>query len=83
MIVQDPYRGLEEDSPDTQQFVEDQAAFTEAYLRKADDLRKGIQAEITQNFNYPRVSPPSLRGDHYYFSYNTGLQSQTRGYIYL
>ena len=30
--------------------------------------------------NYPKISPPVKRGDHYYFSYNSGLEDAGKTY---
>jgi len=65
----------------TKSFVKRQAEFTEAYLSQHDDLRQKFKRELTLNYDYPRFSAPAIKGDgRAYFSWNTGLQAQSKIY---
>ncbi|EGG06431.1 prolyl endopeptidase [Melampsora larici-populina 98AG31] len=78
--VHDPYHWLHEPpnkSEETQKFVNDQAEFTKSFLSnysKKDELH----SKILKNWDYPKFSCHSLKGDgYYYFNYNSGLQHQS------
>ncbi len=74
--VADPYRWLEDAaSSEVQAWSEAQDAVTRAYLATLSG-RERIKARLTELYNYPKYTVPSKRGDHYYFSKNTGLQNQ-------
>lgn len=61
--IPDPYAWLEEQSDETEQFVQAQQAFTEAYLAKDEDNRAVYRETLRDLFNYARFSAPSLKGD--------------------
>ncbi|GAA5823713.1 hypothetical protein JCM11251_000736 [Rhodosporidiobolus azoricus] len=77
VTVADPYAWLHEpDSEETQQFVKEQGEYTQKYLAQYKD-REAFSRELKKNWNYPRFTVPSLKGDgNYYFTYNSGLQAQ-------
>ncbi len=78
-VVADPYRWLEDDvreSVAVADWVKRQNALTFGYL---DGLaaRDRIQQRLTELWNFERYSVPVLRGEHYYFRHNDGLQDQS------
>nr|WP_320132532.1 prolyl oligopeptidase family serine peptidase [uncultured Holophaga sp.] len=74
--VADPYRWLEDDnSAETRAWVKAQNKVTDAYLAGIPE-RKAIQARMTALWNYEKFSAPSKKGNRYFYSHNTGLQSQ-------
>ena len=74
--VADPYRWLEDaSSAEAQAWSEAQNAVTRAYLAALPG-REQIKTRLTELYDYPKYTVPSKRGDHYYFSKNTGLQNQ-------
>lgn len=75
-IVSDPYRWLEQDSPKSQQWVEQQRQFTETYLSTLP-ARASYKARLTELWNYERFGVPQEAGGHYFYFYNNGLQNQS------
>lgn len=74
--VADPYRWLEDaSSPETLAWVEAQNAVTEEFLASIPQ-REQLRQRLTQIWNYPKYSVPIKRGEHYFFTYNSGLQNQ-------
>jgi prolyl oligopeptidase len=74
--VADPYRWLEDaQASDTRAWVAEQNTLTRAHL-DADPGRSALKARLTTLWNYVRVSTPTLRGEHLFFSRNDGLQNQ-------
>lgn len=74
--VADPYRDLEKDIPTTQKWVDDQVEFSSNYLSKIP-FRDKIQKQLTDMWNYEKVSAPFIEGDYTYFYKNDGLQAQS------
>jgi len=75
--VPDPYRPLEDpDSEPTRKWVEAENAITNAFLG-AIPGRDVIRARLTQLWDYEKYSAPRREGGRYFFTYNTGLQSQS------
>lgn len=77
--VANPYDWMHEpDASETQAFVEAQSTFTQAYLDKFA-YKNEFKAALTKTWNYAKFSCPSKQGDgNYYFSYNSGLDAQSR-----
>jgi prolyl oligopeptidase len=75
--VKDPYRWLEDDNAaDVKVWVEAQNALTNAYLGAIPE-RPAIRERMTQIWNFERFpSPPTRRGDRYFYVRNSGLQPQ-------
>ncbi len=74
--VADPYRWLEDDrSPETEAWVKAQNKVTFDYLSKIP-MRKKLQKELEQVWNYEKISAPKKHGEYLYFSKNDGLQNQ-------
>lgn len=72
--VQDPYRWLEDDlSEDTKAWVEAENKVTFDYLAQIP-FRDKIKKEMTEMWDYERVSAPFEEGDWTYFYKNDGLQ---------
>jgi prolyl oligopeptidase len=73
--VADPYRWLEDpDSAETAAWVEAQNRLTRACLDGT--VRNDIVTRLTTLYDFPRTSVPARRGQHYFFTHNTGLQDQ-------
>ena len=58
--VADPYNWLEEDSPETQRWVDEQEAFTRDHLDKNPNREK-LQKAIEANTDYAKVCVLSCR----------------------
>lgn len=78
--VADPYRWLEEDSKETQDWVKRQSKFATDYLAKLP-YRKEIAKKIQSRINYERFTVPSKKGGKYFYTRNDGLQNQNVLYI--
>ncbi|KAF7969402.1 hypothetical protein HWV62_27391 [Athelia sp. TMB] len=75
--VPDPYQWLEQHTPETDDWVGRQEAFTRAYLDQNPDRVK-LEDEIRKNMDYAKVSAPSMKHDgRWYWYYNSGLQAQS------
>ncbi|QBD80333.1 S9 family peptidase [Ktedonosporobacter rubrisoli] len=74
--VADPYRWLEDaTSEEVIAWSEAQNALTRQYLADLPG-RETLKSRFTELLNYPKYSVPSREGEHYFFSWNTGLQNQ-------
>lgn len=81
VAVADPYRWLEDDnSTETKAWVEAQNRVTFGYLERIPQ-RAALRERLTQLWNFERYSPPSRRGERYFFSKNDGLQNQAVLYV--
>jgi prolyl oligopeptidase len=79
--VADPYRPLEAiDAPATKAWIAAENRLTHGYL-DAIPARPAIAAAFRKLYNYPKMSAPERAGRRYFYSYNTGLQTQ--GVIYV
>ena len=75
--VVDEYRWLEdENSTQTEAWIQKQNAFTDRYMRKIS-FRKKIEKRLTDLWNYPTNSIPFIKGEKVYFYKNNGLQNQS------
>ncbi|MEO5966664.1 MAG: hypothetical protein ABIP69_00260, partial [Ferruginibacter sp.] len=75
--VADPYRWLEDDrSEETAAWVKEENKITQDYLSKIP-FRESIAKRYEKIFNYERFSAPSVHGEYYYYSRNSGLQNQS------
>jgi len=79
--VPDPYRWLEDDnSLDTKAWVEAQNKATSSFLEQIPE-REQIKTRLTRLWNYEKFSTPSKNGNRYFYSHNSGLQSQSVLYV--
>ena len=77
-----PYRWLEDDnSADTKKWVQDENAVTFGYLDKIP-FRAQLKKQITDIYNYEKISAPFVEGEFTYFFKNDGLQAQAVMYRY-
>lgn len=74
--VADPYRWLEEYTPETNAWIAAQEAMTTSYL-KAIPQRDQIEKRLTKLWNYERFSIPFKEGGRYFYGRNDGLQNQS------
>ncbi|PVX51844.1 prolyl oligopeptidase [Balneicella halophila] len=74
--VDDPYRWLEDDrSPETEAWVKAQNEVTFDYLEQIP-YRENLKNELSEIWNYEKLSTPFKEGDYTYFYKNDGLQNQ-------
>jgi len=78
--VADPYRWMEADSPELQQWIEEQNLLTNAYL-DAIPFRKNLRERLTELVDYPRYGTPWTRAGKLFYFKNDGLQNQSVLYI--
>ena len=72
--VEDPYRWLEDDlASDTKNWVEIQNKTTFDYLDQIP-FREKLKKQLTEIWNYEKISAPFKEGDYTYFYKNDGLQ---------
>lgn len=75
--VSDSYRWLEDDlSSETKKWVVDQNKVTYDYLDQIP-FRDQLRKQLTELWNYEKISAPFKRGDFTYFYKNDGLQQQS------
>ncbi len=75
--VKDPYRWLEDDlSADTKEWVITENKLTFGYLDQIPDREK-LKNQLTEIWNYERISAPFREGDFTYFYKNDGLQQHS------
>ncbi|SDZ77028.1 prolyl oligopeptidase family serine peptidase [Psychroflexus halocasei] len=80
--VKDPYRWLEDDrSEETGEWVKAQNKVTSAYLDQIP-YRDNLEKQLSDIWNYEKISAPFKRGDYTYFYKNDGLQNQSVLYRY-
>lgn len=81
VLVSDSYRWMEEiDADETQRWILAQNELTAAYLASLPD-RPAIRQRMESLWNYEKFGVPRLRGDHFFFTRNDGLQNQSVLYI--
>lgn len=75
--VADPYRWLEDDlSADTKKWIKEENAVTFDYLEKIL-FRDALKKQLTDLWNYEKISAPFKKGTYSYFYKNDGLQQQS------
>lgn len=80
-LIADPYRWLEDpESPRTQAWVQSQNDLTLPFLKSLPE-REGIEARMSELWNYARMGLPSRETGFYLYQKNDGLQNQ--GVLYL
>ncbi len=76
-IVNDPFRWLEDDlSLETKSWVQAQNRVTFDYLSQIK-FRDKFKKELTEMWNYEKISAPFQEGKYTYFYKNDGLQAQS------
>ncbi|MBW6482637.1 MAG: prolyl oligopeptidase family serine peptidase [Vicingaceae bacterium] len=79
--IQDPYRWLEDDnSEETKNWVEQQNKVTKLYLDTIQD-RKYIHKQLSEMWNYSKMSIPQQHGEQIIFTKNDGNQNFDVYYI--
>ena len=78
--VADPYRWMEEYSPETTAWIEAENKVTNDFLSQIPE-RQIIKDRLTKLWNYEKYSAPVKHGNHYFYSKNDGLQNQSVLYI--
>ncbi len=79
--IVDPYRWLEDaSSPETQQYIEQELAYTRGIL---DPLpgREKIHQRLTQLLSIGTIGTPQLGGNHYLYTRREGTQNQPVLYV--
>lgn len=75
--IADPYRWLEDDrSAETAAWVTAQNNVTFAYLDQIP-YRDQLKKQLTEKWNYEKISAPFVEGDFTYYYKNDGLQNQS------
>ncbi len=75
--IADPYRTLEDaDAPATRKFVEQENELTHAWLVEVPG-REVLRKRLTDIWNYEKYTGLYKAGNHYFQSYNSGLQNQS------
>ncbi|GHE23832.1 prolyl oligopeptidase family serine peptidase [Sphingobacterium griseoflavum] len=76
VVVDDPYRWLEDDLSDkTKQWVKAENEVTEDYLAQIP-FRENIRKRLEDLWNYEKETAPFKEGDYIYYYKNDGLQNQ-------
>ena len=76
-LVRDPYRWLEDlDSEETADWVEAQNNLTFDYLNSLPH-REELKSQLTELYDYTRITTPSKKGNRFFYYKNTGLQNQS------
>ncbi|MBO9575590.1 MAG: S9 family peptidase [Sphingobium sp.] len=81
--VPDPYRWLEDDAradPDVASWVVKENGATQTYLATLPG-REALRARMTALYNYERNGLPRKGGSRYFYTRNSGLQSQAPLYV--
>ena len=75
--VADPYRWLEDDlSTDTKKWIKEENTVTFNYLEQIP-FREVFKKQLTDLWNYEKISAPFKKGTYSYFYKNDGLQQQS------
>jgi prolyl oligopeptidase len=79
--ISDPYRWLENaDSPETQQFVRDELAYTRTVLDRLPG-RDQIHARLMQLLEIGTLGTPQIGGEYYFYQRREGTQNQPVLYV--
>jgi prolyl oligopeptidase len=75
--VADPYRWMEQlDSAETRDWVRAEARLTDSYLEKIP-VRQSLQQRLTALLDFEKFGMPFRKGNHYFYTHNSGLQQQS------
>lgn len=80
VTVDDPYRGLEEDSPDTRAWIEAQSRATETALAKARDPK--AEARLAELLAIGALSSVQLAGDRVFFMLREGSRERPALFVH-
>ncbi|WP_022672831.1 prolyl oligopeptidase family serine peptidase [Novosphingopyxis baekryungensis] len=81
--VADPYRWLENDvreDPEVAAWVQSEVDTTNAYLATLPG-RDALAQRMKQLYDYARFGVPTVKGGHYFYTRNDGLQNQSVLYV--
>jgi prolyl oligopeptidase len=81
--IADPYRWLENDvrrDPQVRAWVDAQNRVTQSFLATLP-ARAAFRARMTQMYDYERFGLPVVKGRHYFYTRNDGLQNQAVLYV--
>jgi prolyl oligopeptidase len=78
--VEDPFRGLEEDSPNTKAWIEAQSRATEAALSKARD--PNAEARLTELLSIGALTSVQLAGDRVFFLLREGSRERPALFVH-
>ncbi len=67
-------------SEETAAWVKAENEITFSYLESIP-FREQVRKRMTEVWNYPKMGIPFKEGDHYFYTYNTGLQNQDIIYV--
>lgn len=76
ITVADPYRWMEEKSPELDQWIADENKITQSYLQTIP-FRETLRKQLTDTHNYPKYSLPWTKNGRLFYFHNTGLQNQS------
>ncbi len=79
-MVSDPYRGLEEYSPSTNLWIDEQEALARGFLDAVPGRAK-IKARLEALWNFERFGLPEKAGNRFVYARNDGLQNQSVVYV--
>ena len=77
--VADPYRWMEQSSPELQQWIKRQRKVTEDYLQKIPE-RKDFAKRLEELLNFPRTGTPNHHSGYLYYTKNSGLDPHSQYY---
>ena len=80
IVVADPFRWMETDSQELQNWIHAQNLFTQSYLETIP-YRPALRERLTELADYPRYSIPWMRSGRLFYFKNTGLQNQSVLYV--
>jgi len=75
--VADPYRWMERlDSVETRDWVRAEARLTDSYLAGIP-VRRPLEQRLTALLDFEKFGMPFHKGQHYFYTHNSGLQQQS------
>ncbi|MGL6193508.1 MAG: hypothetical protein ACRC2T_01645, partial [Thermoguttaceae bacterium] len=80
VTVADPYRWMEESSPELDKWIAEENEITQNYFNQIPN-RDALREKITEVINYPKYSLPWTKEGKLFFFKNNGLQNQSVLYV--
>lgn len=78
--IPDPYRYMEEsDSAAVINWLSAEKKVTKKFFDMCDE-KEHLKQSLIDYINFPKISLPARRGENYYFTYNKGLEDQSKTY---